>query len=366
MSARLGQPLLAAALTALCLLELALSPDATDAPLAPVVIVLLGISAAVARTWAPAATVAAAALTLTALSFSGDFPDASPGFLAILAYSCAARAEPAAAAGATALLTGAVLVTGGAPVPVVAAAIVPWSIGRQVRRRNALVAELAARNRELEAEEDAFARLAVRRERARIARELHDIIGHHLAVIVVQAGAGRMAAGDDPHTAERLAGIRESANEALAEMARLVDLLEADVPDRRLALLLERARDIGLEVDITGDVALPTELDEIVYRVVQESLTNALKHAPGAAVHVRLELDDRGLSIEVANGPSPNGGPLARAGAGLGLSGMSERLAAHGGELAAGPVAGGGWVVTARVPDAHPVAVTAAAAPPVG
>ena len=190
-------------------------------------------------------------------------------------------------------------------VPLVFAIIAPWWVGQQLRQRRRMVRELGARSRELEAEEDAFARLSVRRERARIARELHDIVAHHLAVIVIQAGAGRVA---DPNrmdeAAERFRSVRESGEQALAEMARLVDILHADdahAPGTdRLQLLLESADANGLDVQVTPlppGVQLPAEVEDAAYRVVQEGLTNVMKHAPGAEVEVRLGL--RGDSFEI-------------------------------------------------------------------
>jgi signal transduction histidine kinase len=110
-------------------------------------------------------------------------------------------------------------------VPLLLITLAPWTAGRLVRTRRELVAALAERNRQIEAEQAALAELAVRRERARIARELHDIVAHHLAVMVIHAGAGRL---DAPDSAARFAGIRDSGREALGELDRLVELLHAD------------------------------------------------------------------------------------------------------------------------------------------
>jgi signal transduction histidine kinase len=225
----------------------------------------------------------------------------------------------------------------------------PWWIGRQVRRRRELVRELAERARELEAEEDAFARLSVQRERDRIARELHDIVAHHLAVIVVQAGAGRTASSSAP-APERFAGIRQAGEEALAEMAHLIEVL--DGPPRDLNALLERARGSGLELEVTplpSDVALPGAVEEAAYRVVQEGLTNAIKHAAAGAVAVRLVVAGAVLEVEVRNAADGAPSSLAGTGCGLGLSGMRERAEALGGTLEAGRDRGG-WRVLARLP----------------
>jgi signal transduction histidine kinase len=246
------------------------------------------------------------------------------------------------------------------------ATLAPWWAGRQVRRRSLLVAALAQRTRELEAEQDAFARLAVRRERGRIARELHDIVAHHLAVIVVQAGAGRLAPAGRPEVeTERFAAIRQAGDQALADMARLVDVLHADGADGardRMRLLVDEASAGGVEVDFVAlgpSAPLPPGVDDAAYRVVREALTNAIKHAPGARVRVRLTVRDDVLEIEVADGGADGAPALAATGSGLGLEGMRERLEALGGRLEAGPAPGAGWRVHARVPLAAPALVPA-------
>jgi signal transduction histidine kinase len=233
-----------------------------------------------------------------------------------------------------------------------------WWVGRQIRLRNELVRELAERTEELGAEQDAFARLSVRRERARIARELHDIVAHHLAVMVVQAGAGRMSAtGNRERAVQRFEGIRQSGGQALAEMARLVDVLHADRGGSnghdRFRVLVDRANAGGLDVDVTPlpvQVTLPTEVEDAAYRLVQEGLTNAMKHAPGAEVRVRLAVRDGALEVEVRDAGAVNTSVLAATGSGLGLTGMRERIETIGGSLNAGALPRGGWCLTARLP----------------
>jgi signal transduction histidine kinase len=219
-----------------------------------------------------------------------------------------------------------------------------------LRSRRELVTALAARNREVEAEQAALAEIAVRRERTRISRELHDIVAHHLAVVVIQAGAGRM----DPTDAERrLADIREVGTEALAELERLVDLLHAgDTHPRDVDALLGQARAAGVELDYTplpAGIDVPPEIHDGAYRVIQEGLTNAMKHAAGSPVRVRLGVRARELEIEVRDGGAVVCSPLAASGAGLGLTGMRERVQTLGGDLEAGP-ANGGWRLHARLP----------------
>ena len=236
-------------------------------------------------------------------------------------------------------------------VPLLLVTVAPWTAGRIVRSRQQLIAALGERNRQLEAEQDALAELAVRRERARIARELHDIVAHHLAVMAIQAGAGRLGA---PDGAARFAGIRDAGREALGELERLVELLKTDESrPRDLDALLGQARAAGVRLDYTplpDGVQLAPEVHDGAYRVVQEGLTNAIKHAAGSDVVVRLGVDPQALEVEVRDRGSTTPSPLATSGAGLGLAGMRERVEALGGVLEAGPQEPGGWRLQARLP----------------
>jgi signal transduction histidine kinase len=357
-------PALAVTLTAVCLGELFTRPGMTDSPLAAVVVILVGGSVAVRRTHPVPAVSGDAALLLASAGFEGEFPPSTGAAVVfILSYSCGAHAalRPGLLAVA-ALLVSMQVAMGFAHFPDVEIGLftlAPWWVGRQVRLRRGLVTQLGERTRELEAEQDAFARLSVRRERARIARELHDIVAHHLAVIVVQAGAGRLAGPNNGNEhAARFASIRQSGDQALTEMARLVDIIHADNgaadhgPDR-LRTLFEQARAGGLTLDLTplpADIELPPTVEEDAFRVVREALTNAMKHAPGARVHVRLALSDGSLEIDVRDhgGRAPSG--LAQTGSGLGLTGMRERIQSLGGGLDAGPDDAGGWHLHARLP----------------
>jgi signal transduction histidine kinase len=242
---------------------------------------------------------------------------------------------------AMALIAAGLAIAGLEIVPLLLVTLAPWTAGRLLRSRRELVQALEARNRALEAEQEALAELAVRQERARIARELHDIVAHHLAVIVIQAGAGRLDA-----SAERFEGIGAAGREALAELDRLVELLQTeDVGD--LEALVGQARAAGVPLQYSpGDV--PAPLRDVAYRVVQEALTNAMKHAAGSAVTVRVSLGDGSFEVEIRDAGSVSS-PLASTGAGLGLVGMRERVEAVGGRLEAGP-AGPGWKVLARFP----------------
>jgi signal transduction histidine kinase len=306
---------------------------------------------------------ATAAVALAALMLAGAELDA--GFLAWLivavcavSYACGAYDSLAAGGLGVAVLLAALLIPGDGAVPFVLATVGPWAAGRIVRSRQELVGALRDRTRELEAEQEAFARLSVRRERARIAHELHDIVAHHLAVMVIHAGAGRMASGEEGRDGERLDNIREAGDQALAEMTRLVAMLQSDADDAlpqagRLRLLLDQARATGLDLHSTSlppDVRLPAEVEEGAYRLVQEALTNAMKHAPGSTVDLRLSVQAGALEIELRDSGARAPSKLATTGSGLGLSGMRKRIEALGGQLDAGPVSGGGWRVRAHVP----------------
>ncbi len=307
--------------------------------------------------WSVAAALALAAATLAGVL---TVPTAVLLVVCAVAFGCGAFAATLPGAAATVVLLIALLVAYGIPedsaVPLVLCVAGPWLAGRAVRSRRLLVDALAARTRELESEQEAYVELAVRHERARVARELHDIVAHHLAVIVVQAGAGRMAAPEAPaRAAQRLAVISSAAAEAVGEMDRLLDVLDTDPDDRdrALATLAERARAAGLHVELSplpDGVRLEPEVEATAHRIVQEGLTNALKHAPGAGVRVRLALADGTLEVEVRDDGARTPATLAGAGAGAGLPGLRERVAAAGGTLVAEPYGRDGWRLLARLP----------------
>jgi signal transduction histidine kinase len=235
-----------------------------------------------------------------------------------------------------------------------------WFAGRAVRKREQLAHRLEERAWELDEEREAFAQLSVRYERARIASDLHDIVAHALSVMVVQAGAGQRLAGvDEELTAETFAAIAESARQAEQDMERLVALLGDEdaigpAPDLDLVQeLVTRATSSGLDVSLRLEgerEGLPTAAVEAGYRVVQESLTNALRYASGARVHVLVKGEADALLVEVVNGRSPADAALAGAGTGNGLRGLRERVGHCGGWLEAGPTGDGGWRVAAHLP----------------
>lgn len=212
--------------------------------------------------------------------------------------------------------------------------------------------------RELEEERERHAQLSVRYERARIASELHDIVAHAISLMVVQAGAGQRLAAVDPElTAETFKTIAGAARQAEDDIGRLVVRLAdedaiGEAPDLALVEeLVARAAGSGLNVTLRLEGernGLPAVVVQTAYRVVQESLTNALRYPSGGLV-VRGRSD--ALEVEVVNGPARRAArALAGHGTGSGLRGLSERLGACGGSLEAGPTGEKGWKVVARVP----------------
>ncbi len=216
---------------------------------------------------------------------------------------------------------------------------------RRVGRR----ARLAA----LEVERDQQAELGAARERARIARELHDVVAHSLAVMVAQADGGRYAAHGDPGAATRaLAQIAESGRDALAQMRRLLGVLRAGEERADLPGLVRRLAGAGLPVELVVEGAprdLDPEVQACVHRVAQEALTNVLRHAD-APRRVEVVLRHLGATVELTVRDDGRGAPGDGEGSGHGLAGMRERVALHGGTLHAGPRAGGGYEVRARLP----------------
>jgi len=315
------------------------------------------------------ASVTALGLFLTAQGIGGWFPDTgvvlySVSF-AVLALGWSGRAAwLVALCGAAYLVPLYYLGDTGSWVAAAMFTAPPYVAGTVLRLRKETAAELALRAQELEEERELFAEIALRHERARIASELHDIVGHAISVMVIQAAAGQRLAEADPVRAqEAFAAISESARQGTTDLGRLIELLgggEADQGEKPdLSLIDEvvlRARRSGLSVTCRyqGDPArVPSPVAHLAYRVVQESLTNALRYAPGADVRIVLSVDvsGRGLEVRVENDLSGLGDtPLT--GGGRGLIGLRERIQTIGGQLRAGRTGLGGWAVEARLPAA--------------
>ncbi|CAM5517634.1 sensor histidine kinase [Streptomyces fumanus] len=242
-------------------------------------------------------------------------------------------------------------------------------IGVTVRTRRDYTAALEDRARRLEVERDQQARLAAAAERARIAREMHDIIGHNLSVITGLADGGKYAAAKSPdRAAQALDAIGSTSRQALGELRRLLDVLREDRPEeaRRtpqpaladLDRLLDGVRAAGLPVRTTvkGRPALAPGRQLAVYRVIQEALTNTLKHAgPAATAHIDLVYGDGG-AVTLTVTDTGRGGPLDAPTDGRGLPGMRERTALYGGTLEAGPRPRPeqGWRVRLHLPEEPP------------
>lgn len=250
-------------------------------------------------------------------------------------------------------------------VPIVAMLIARRAVRDRQLRAEALAARaeaLAARADALEREQELRARDAVAEERARIARELHDLVAHYVSLMVVQAGAERHALpAEQRSTREVLAEIEQAGRQALAEARRLLGVLrrgdqreelEPQPGVDRIDALVERVERAGLPVklQVKGErTPLPAGVDLCAYRVVQEGLTNALKHAGPASAEVMLRFAPQALDVSVRDdgrGPAAANGD----GAGHGLIGMRERVALYGGELSAGPGDGGGFEIRAHLP----------------
>ncbi|WP_132123303.1 sensor histidine kinase [Actinocrispum wychmicini] len=234
--------------------------------------------------------------------------------------------------------------------------VAAWAVGVLQKVRRAQAEALADRARLLEVERDQRARLAVMAERTRIAREMHDIVAHSLAVMIAQSDGGRYVAASSPEAGlAALATIGDCARQALGEIRRVLGILRdgpaapqpglADVP-----ALVDRLRTSGLDVRLTLEPAPGTVdpgLSLAAYRVVQEGLTNVVKHAgPTARAEVSVRWSTAGLTIDVLD----NGRSTPNSSGGYGIAGMRERTGAYGGTVTLRPRPGGGHVLSARIP----------------
>jgi signal transduction histidine kinase len=242
-----------------------------------------------------------------------------------------------------------------------------WAVGERRRTKGLYVQQLEERAARLERDRDREAKLAVSNERTRIAREIHDVVAHGLSIMIVQADGGLYAADASPEQAKKaLATIGDTGRASLTEMRKMLGLLKQDAqPDldpnqprpqpgvSSLPELIENVRQTGLSVDyqVTGTRRdLPALLGLTAYRIVQEGLTNTLKHAgPGARTSVQLDFGREMLTVVVTDdgrgaGLAPGSDP------GHGLIGMRQRASISGGTVNAGPKIGGGYEVIAKLP----------------
>lgn len=247
------------------------------------------------------------------------------------------------------------------------------AFGETTRRHRAAVAAFRDQARLLEVQRDELARTAVLDERVRIARELHDVVAHHVSVMGMQAGASRLSLGGaDPRVSAALATIEESSRQAISDLQRLVGFLRSAPDDRsvatpttapqphlgRLGELIDDSRSAGMAIDVVveGEIdRVPDGVGLTAYRIVQEALTNARKHGARHAASVAVVIGAETVSLRIENphrgSPSAPGGAPPATGTGQhGLVGMRERVALHGGTIAIGPDGDGSFVVDAVIP----------------
>ncbi|MBO2465809.1 sensor histidine kinase [Actinomadura violacea] len=326
----------------------------------------------------PLAVLATMTAAFVVFEAADPVPGKTPGpYFLIFGVYAAARYAPAAASlaasgGALAAAVAVDLALGRSPAPrpdslepITATTFavflgVAWLLGHARRRIDADARRLRDLNARLRAERERNARQAVAAERARIARDLHDVVAHHVSAIAVQARSTEDVVRDDPGLGRAgVARIAETADTALVEMRRILGLLDAGHDDgdaepslRGLGRLVEAAERAGCRVRADVDAgagALPQVVQVSAYRIVQESLTNVLKHAGPAEVRIALRTSDGALVVEVGNGPAaPGRTPVP--GSGRGLIGLRERVAAFDGTLRTGPCPAGGWLVRAELP----------------
>jgi signal transduction histidine kinase len=240
-----------------------------------------------------------------------------------------------------------------------------WVLGRFVGDRRVHTMELEARTLELELAREELARQAVTEERLRIARELHDVVAHSMSVIAVQSGVGAHVLDTRPEEARKaLETIEGVSRGALDELRRLLGVLRDDDEAQGVSpmpglgdldALLARMGEAGLAVKLRVHGArpeVPQGVDVSAYRIVQEALTNVLKHAGAASAQVVVTYDDHAVAVEVTDGG--HGAPAGQAWSGHGIGGMRERAALFGGDLEVGPRPGGGFRVAARLPFEAP------------
>ncbi len=345
--------------------------------------VALALAATVPLVWRRSHSAAVMAVAAAAMTVHGAllFPGSGP-FLGVLAalYAVAAYGSTRAARVSLAIIIAFQPVAVAHPEDpnfnswgdvlvgvVIFTAVWVYGDSRRVRRLHLEVAEERAAR--AERERDERARAAVQEERTRIAREMHDIVAHSVSVMVVQAGAARRMVPRDPAAAAVAAGeVEEVGRAALRDMRRVIGVLRADGDEDAaesrapatlepqpgmgdVAELVATCRDAGLDVRVRteGEVRpLPSGVELAAYRIIQEALTNTMKHAGPARAEVRVTYDDDALTLVVAD--DGRGVGFDPDDTGHGLPGMRERVTVYGGDLDAGPHPGGGFRIRARLP----------------
>jgi signal transduction histidine kinase len=344
--------------------------DPLDAVLVPFTTVPIAL-----RRYRPLAVLAITVSAETLLLLFSSRAQVPLGVIVAL-YTVASRCERpvsirAAEWAALPITVGVIVDSGPHPeriIPKLALFAIAWVIGDNVRTRRAYLAELEARAARLEREREERDERAVANERARIARELHDVIAHNVSVMVVQASAGEALFDANPAKArESLSAVASTGRAALTELRRLLGVIRAeereDEPAYRpqpgieyLNELVRQVNETGLAVELSV-LGEPRELPEGVglcaYRIVQEALTNTLKHADATHAEVSLRYVADALELQVRD-DGRGGAPVNGEGSGHGLIGMRERVALFGGELSASPRPDHGYEVRARIPLEEP------------
>jgi signal transduction histidine kinase len=284
-----------------------------------------------------------------------------------LAVAAPRRASVVGLGFAAAATTGALLLARQSGTYLTASAlalVTAWAVGANARTRRAYLAELQARAQRLAADRDRSARLAAAAERQRIARELHDVVTHNVTVMVISAGAARMVADADPgRLRTELASVEQLGRQTLTELRRLLGVLRADGDGTdlrepqpglaRLDALLEHTRVAGLPVELVvhgRPRPLPQGIDVSAFRIIQEALSNTLRHAGDCSARVEVGFGDTELRLAILD--DGRGDPLPRdqEATGHGIVGMRERVAMIGGDIHVGSANGGGFEVRATLP----------------
>jgi signal transduction histidine kinase len=338
--------------------------------------VLAGSLALVWRRWAPG-LVLAVTVALAVGRDAEHYPVAPLPYVVLVAMYTVAQRWPLRRSGVALALTSLAMGAGAAvllspalddePFVEVVSVATAWALGRGVQARQVRSQLLEERATLLEEsalqrshEQAALSELAVARERAGLARELHDVVASNVSVIVAQAAAARLRPETSVDHSQSMATVEALGRQTLNDLRHLVGVLHTSPEDGMTSRALPRLDELGPLVDrvtnagcpvtltVTGArCALPAAVELNAYRIVQESLTNVMKHAPGATVRVGLDYGPQLLHIVVAD--TGAGSTVAPAG-GSGLFGMRQRADLVGGSLDAGPGHDGGWVVNARIP----------------
>jgi signal transduction histidine kinase len=370
-----------AGVLALCALTIALGVVGSDSALRVVSAVVLGTAATLpllARRRVPLAA-AAAVFGATWVSALLGPSGADLGFwIAYVVATFAVGAHPSTRRAALGLLLSTVPAIGlmvvrlragedaGELVQPVVVLVAVWIAGRVSARRHHRAELVEHRAAQVESDAADIAREAAERERTRIARELHDAVTHGMTVMVVQAQAAQTLAGTDAERArEAMRAVEDAGRTALVEMRRLLGVIRGDGPvgepgDRApqpgvadLPALVDRVREAGLPVTyaLDGDAGrVPAGIAVCAYRIVQEALSNVVRHGGAVPAQVAVRITDASLEVDVENAPSPSPPPATPAGVGRGLAGMRERVAVFDGHLETGPSSGGGFAVRAALP----------------